>query len=122
MTVQLRDPAHYLTALKTTSTPQRLLWLDCATVSDKVQGMYVERWNGAALGTTHYTSRKNERKDTLNTYTDPLELWQVVDGFCRKRRQVLWAYDLPSQLRVSQGLLRLPELGWHLDKIVLERT
>ena len=70
MTVQLRDPAHYLTALKTTSTPQRLLWLDCATVASKEQGMFVERWNGAALGTTHYTSRKKERNPGEHPYHD----------------------------------------------------
>jgi hypothetical protein len=122
MTVQLRDPAHYLQALKTTGTPERLLFLDCATTSEKDRGMWVEKWNGAALGTTHYTSKKHTRTDKLDTYIDPLKMWQIVDGFCRKRRQVLWAYDLASQLRVSQGLVWLPELGWHLDKIVLERT
>lgn len=118
----LRDPAHYLKALKTTSTSKRLLWLDCSTYSSKDKGLFVERWKGGVLGTTHYTSRKGERTDTLKTFDHSLDLWQHVDGFCRKRRQVLWAFDLAKQLRVSEGLLRLPELGWKLDKIVLERT
>lgn len=118
----LRDPAHYLKDLKTTSTPKRMLWLDCASASSKHQGMWVESWNGAALGTTHYTRRKQERKDTLLAYADSVDLWHAVDAFCRQRRNVLFAYDLATQLRISQGLLWLPELGWRLDKIVLERT
>jgi hypothetical protein len=122
MTVTLRDPAHYLKALKTTQTPKRLFWLDCATNSTKVTGMWVKTWNGGALGTTHWTRGKSVRVDTLNTYKEPLELWSAVDSFCRKRRQVLFAFDLATQMRVSQALVCLPELGWHLDKIVLERT
>ena len=122
MTVTLRDPAHYLSALKTTSTPKRMLWLDCASTTAKETGMWVERWNGAAIGTTHYTRRLQQRKDTLTTFFEPDDLWLAVDDFCRQRRNVLFAYDLATQLRISQGLLQLPLLGWHLDKIVLERT
>ncbi len=122
MTITLRDPAHYLKPLKTTGTPKRLLFLDCATRSEKQTGMWVEKWNGAAMGTTYYTRGTNHRKDAQRLYTEPLDLWVAVDAFCGKRRQVLFAYDLATQMRVSQALLRLPELGWHLDKIVLERT
>lgn len=117
-----RDPAHYLKALKTTQTPKRLLWLDCATRTTKQTGMWVEQWNGAALGTTHYTRSKGQRKDTMRPFHEPLDLWHAADTFCTQRRTVLFAYDLATQLRVSQGLLCLPQLGWHLDKIVLERT
>lgn len=122
MGTTLRDPAHYLKRLKTTGTPKRLLWLDCATQSNRQQGMWVESWNGGALGTTHWTREKRTRKDTLATYADALDLWQHADDFCNNRRTVLFAYDLAAQLRVSRGLIHLPELGWHLDKIVLERT
>lgn len=122
MTITLRDPAHYLSALQTTSTPKRLLWLDCATKSALDKGLWTETWHGAALGMTHYTRKLGKRTDEVLVTDDPLWLWACVDTFCRRHRNVLWAYDLATQLRVSQGLLRLPELGWRLDKIVLERT
>jgi hypothetical protein len=122
MTITLRDPAHYLKALKTTQTPKRLLWLDCASTSRKETGMWVQSWNGAALGTTYWTRGKNVRKDALDLFIDALDMWQHVDGYCRKRRQVMFAYDLTTQMRVSRALICLPELGWKLDKIVLERT
>lgn len=119
---QYRDPAHYLKPLQTTTTPKRLLWLDCACRSEKEQGLWVDRWQAAALGSTHWTSKRGVRKDTLNTYTDPAEMWQVAANYCTAgRRVVLFAYDLAYQLRVSELLVHLPRAGWHLDKIVLER-
>lgn len=118
-----RDPAHYLSALRSTTTPKRLLWLDCAAQSSKESGLWVERWHVGALGRTHYTSRKGKRVDRMEDFTDAAELWQWADEFCTaNRRVVLFAYDLAYQLRVSQALVHLPRLGWRLDKIVLERT
>lgn len=118
-----RDPAHYLQKVVTTNTPKRLLWLDCSTQTSREQGLFVDRWRAGALGTTHYTSRKRERVDTLNVYRSLTDLWARVDGFCvAGRRTVLFGYDLAAQLRVSQAMLQLPLLGWSLDKIVLERT
>lgn len=118
-----RDPPHYLKALKTTTTPKRLLWLDCAGYSNHEHGIFVERWASGALGQTHWTSRKGERKDVTKGYATPDMLWADADSFCHSnRRVVLFAYDLPLQLRLSRALIELPALGWHLDKIVLERT
>lgn len=118
-----RDPAHYLKPIVSTNTPRRLLWLDCATRPQREQGLMVQRWAGGALGTTHWTSRKGERKDVTQWHDDLSALWQQVDGFCNSgRRCVLWGYDLATQLRVSGALYALPEFGWTLDNIVLERA
>lgn len=76
-----------------------------------------------ALGTTHYTSRQAKRVDRVSTHETPAELWSAADAFITpNRRVVLFAYDLALQLRISQGLVELPKLGWSLDSIVLERT
>lgn len=121
--IQYRDPPHFLKALKTTTTPKRLMWLDCASRSQYDKGMWVDRWDCAALGSTHYASKTNNRIDTMEAYYFPELLWQAVDKYCTsQRRVVLFAYDLGYQLRVSQMLVQLPKLGWRLDKIVLERT
>lgn len=118
-----RDPAHYLEPIVSTNTPRRLLWLDCATRPEREQGLLVQRWAGGALGRTHWTSRNQVRKDVTEWHADLSSLWDTVDRFClHRRRTVLWAYDLATQLRVSAGLLALPERGWTLDSIVLERT
>lgn len=83
----------------------------------------VQRWAGGALGTTHWTSRQNVRKDETKWYDEMSSLWDRVDSFCvHRRRVVLFAYDLATQLRVSGALLALPDRGWTLSNIVLERT
>ena len=118
-----RDPAHYLRTLQSTTTPQRLLWLHCASSLHQEQGMTVARYHTAALGTTHYTSRRKVRRDTMNTYMGPSDLWAEADRFCtRGKRVVLFAHDLAQQIRTSQAMVMLPRLGWELQNIVLERT
>lgn len=118
-----RDPPHYLRALLTTTVPQRMLWMDCASHSHKERGTWVYTWTAGALGTTHYTSRRRERRDTMVGYTDPAAMWHAADGFCvANRRSVLWAHDLASGLRISQALVHLPRLGWTVKHLVLEKS
>jgi hypothetical protein len=118
-----RDPAHYLRALTTTGTPQRLMWLDCQPATTREGGAFVDRWQRGALGTTHWTSKRGVRRDTMSTFTVAQALWSVAADWCRPgRRVVLFAHDLAYHLRVSQALLHLPAVGFRLDKIVLERT
>lgn len=118
-----RDPPHYLKAVKTTTTPKRLLWLASRGRTVKQGDVYVSRFDAAALGKTHWTARKGERRDTIDTYSDPSELWADVAEWCPvNRRVVLFSYDLARELRMTQMLAHLPALGWGLDKIVLEKT
>jgi hypothetical protein len=122
MSITPRDPEHYLSPITTTTIPKRLMYLACATQTTTEQGSLVTRWAGGALGRTHYTSDDGIRKDVMSWFDNAIDLWHYADTFCKDKRVVLWAYDLAEQLRVSQGLVHLPELGWHLDKIVLEKT
>lgn len=119
----LRDPPHYLRPLLSTTTPRRLVWLDCQAQHNAEQGMVVDRWDLGAIGRTWWTSKRGERRDTMRVHRDAAVLWAEVAEFCRPgKRAVLWAYDLAYQLRVSRGLVHLPQLGFRLDRIVLERT
>lgn len=117
-----RDPAHFLAPTTSTTVPRRLLWLDCAGTASDERGTLVRRWQAGALGSTHWTSRKGVRKDTLNAYHTPEDLWRAADGFCvSNRRTVLFGYDLAVQLRLSRALIVLPRMGWELKRIVMER-
>lgn len=116
-----RDPPHYLKRLLTTSTPKRLVWLDCSTRTITHRGMTQLVFEQAALGTTHYTKQKHKRVDTNHVFDNPHDLWSAIDQFCTKsHRVVLFCYDLPQQIRVSQAMIELPKFGWHLDNVVLE--
>jgi hypothetical protein len=49
-------------------------------------------------------------------FDTPAELWQWVTGFCKpKTRTVVWAHNLGYDIRISQAMELLPELGWRLD-------
>lgn len=118
-----RDPPHYLKALRTTTTPKRLLWLATTGHTRKRREHYETHFQAAALGKTWYTTRRNEQRNTIETFDAPAELWDAVAAWCPTgRRVVMFSYDLAEQMRLAQMLTHLPQDGWQLDKIVLERT
>lgn len=116
-----RDPPHYLGKLKTTRTPKRLAFMDVQTDVRKKGKNSVYGWQCGAMGHTHWTGKKQVRKDVLKVHEHPKTMWEMLDGFSVPgKRVVCWTFDLPTQLRTSQALLYLPKLGWHLETIVLE--
>jgi hypothetical protein len=119
----LRDPPHYLKPLRTTTTPKRLLFLSCRGYVSRKRSHYEHRFQAAALGQTHWTARSNKRVDRLDTFDSPDALWDDVQTRLPKgKRVVMFTYDLAEQMRLSQMLTHLPQAGYRLDKIVLERT
>lgn len=118
----MREPAHYLPALKTTRLPKRLLFLDCESTETRHLGTWAQTWKGGALGSTHWTSKKGLRKDQDQVFSTSAELWIEGDSRIRARhRTVLFCVDLPTQLRVSRALVELPVHGWTLTQISLDR-
>lgn len=117
-----RDPPHYLAALRSATVPRRLVWFDCASERKRDGGVFMHEWCTGVVGTTHWTSRKHERVDTMQPAATPADLWDKVDNFCgSNRRVVMFCWGLDRQLRLSQALTILPSLGWSLHRIVLER-
>lgn len=116
-----RDPPHYLSRLKTTRVPKRLAFLDVQTNITRHGKRTDHGWACGALGHTHWTAKKQVRKDFLKVFEDARTMWTELDGFCVPgKRVVCWTFDLPTQLRTSQALVHLPKMGWHLETVVLE--
>lgn len=116
-----RDPPHYLKPLRTTSTPKRLGFMDVQTRSVAKGKNREHVWSCGAMGTRHWTVKTNTRKDDLKVFEHPVDMWRKLDLFCKPSKRVtVWTFDLPHQLRVSQALVHLPRLGWHLETVVLE--
>ena len=116
-----RDPPHYLSKLKTTRVPRRLAYFDVQSKQVR-KGRFSERtWQCGTLGTTHWTAKSRVRRDDLRPFDDPCAMWTFLDSrVIISKRTVCFTYDLPEQLRTSQALIHLPELGWKLETIVLE--
>jgi hypothetical protein len=119
----VRDPPHWLKPLKTTRTPKRMVYIDCLTRYESEHGESSELWRAGAVGFTHWTHRTKEQVDTLDLFGTPDGLWSAVSDFCTVgKRVVAFTYDLAYQIRISKALVVLPELGWTLEKMVLERA
>lgn len=51
------------------------------------------------------------------------DLWQWVTDFCRPQtRTVVWAHNLGHDIRISEALSILPELGWWLEWCNLDQN
>lgn len=118
----MRTP-HYLTGLKTTKIPRIHAVFDCETRASRKHGRLAHRWacGGAAIigkwGDGSY--RTFEARTTKN----PERLWRaMVSAHGAGGEMVVWAHNLAFDLRISEALRLLPQMGYRLDAIVLEKT
>lgn len=113
-------PDHWITANEGSSVPNRFIVLDTeARTIDTPTGQQ-QRWRCAVATYIHFTGKGNIKKRT-EEYTDVRDLWAAVGDHTRKRaRTVLYAHNLPYDLRISQALLHLPQRGWTLENIRLD--
>jgi hypothetical protein len=116
-------PAHTIGPLVTDGIPERHVILD--TEAHRQPRGDGERQT-FALAVAAYLRVAPAAGAALNhteVYTSPGALWQDVLDFTRHRhRTVVWAHNLAYDLRISQALRILPELGLDLDGIVLDYT
>lgn len=113
-------PDHWVTANEGSSVPNRFIVLDTeARTIDTPRGQE-QRWRCAVASYIHFTSRGNVKK-RMEAYTDVRDLWAAIGHHTRQRcRTVLYAHNLPYDLRISQALLHLPQCGWTLENIRLD--
>lgn len=116
-----RDPPHWLKPLQRTLLPKRLAYFYCVSGVTMERGNQIHRTTGMAFGTTHWTRRSGERKDSVAVAADTGILWGSILDFCApSRRTVLWTFDLGEQIRLSRMLPEITVRGWRVDKMVLE--
>lgn len=110
---------HYLRENKVVRVPKLNIILDTESVALETSSGQEQSWR---LGVALYLAQDGRRKDVrrMIRHTTPQELWNEVTRFCRPgRRTALWAHNLGYDLRISQALTVLPELGWELKAINL---
>jgi hypothetical protein len=115
--------AHYLTPLKTDRVPATHIAFDCETRLTTKYGKKAHRWD---CGCATVIRRDFQGQwSQLITYPvgTPAELWAFIAD-CQKGQSkiVVWAHNLPFDLRISEALRYLPQFGYSLEAIVLERT
>lgn len=115
--------AHYITQLKTTKIPLRHVVLDTEAIVEARAGMLHHRW---LCGHTTWVQGDEDAPFRIagdHAWETPVELWEAIsDAAARLGELVLWAHNLPYDLRVADGLDQLVKLDWTLDTINLART
>lgn len=118
----MRTP-HYLAPLKTTRVPRHHIVFDCETRSSKRAGKFAHRWEcGAATEISRWAEGRWSHGQ-VDSYTRPRDLWaDIVLSHAQGDEMVIWAHNLAFDLRVSEALRILPDYGYQLEAIVLEKT
>lgn len=117
------SPTHYLRQNHQNRQPRRHIFIDTeARITYDPQTQQQEQtWRLGAARYLDNDPRRPAPKVTDADYQDVGSLWRDVTAFTRSGvRTVLWAHNLAYDLRVSNALTVLPELGWHLQAIVLD--
>jgi hypothetical protein len=115
--------AHYLQPLRSNRIPEHHIVFDCETAVRERAGKKAHYWTvGASCSISRETEGLFYPRRTELHHT-PADLWHTIAGVQPPgRRLVAWAHNLSFDLRISEALRYLPELGYTLDAIVLERV
>lgn len=121
MSIDERVP-HYIRPLVSQTFPRRYAYLDTESFRDQQsETMEVQTFRIASLT----TDRWSERHQTWNTvaglhFTSAEDLWRHVDKFVvASTPTILWCHNLGYDLRISQALTVLPEMGWQFSVVRL---
>lgn len=115
-------PAHYVRPNHVTRMPRRWLFLDCEATRAATAGGERQSFRLAVAAFDHQDRKGDPPAATQwAELRSPEEVWRWVDERCvNGRRTVLVAHNVGYDLRVSEGLLWLPRLGWELQAIRLD--
>jgi hypothetical protein len=115
--VTRRVPPHYIRENKAARVPHRLVIIDSEAISDRRVSDEVQQWRCGAAMFVHWTNR-GYRHEEIREYWRPQDLWADVAEFTKKReRTVLYAHNLPYDMRITNALTWLPRCGFTLTTI-----
>lgn len=118
----MRSP-HYLAPLRTDRIPAYHIAFDCETKAAKKHGRYAHRWVCGAAATGELSAAGEWGYDSPRAFATPHDLWEYITGeHPHGAALIVWAHNLAFDLRVSEALRWLPEFGYALEAIVLEKT
>lgn len=118
----MRRATHWVKPNHQCRIPKRWISFDTEARRAKDGKVELQHWGmGAAV---RWEYRDHEvRNQTESTFESPEELWQWVTDYCKpESRTVVFAHNLAYDVRVSNALTILPELGWSLDWSNLDRN
>src|SRR5271170_7313100 len=114
--------AHYLDQLKSDNIPGRHIVFDCETRLQERAGKRAHYWACGAAAKVERGTDEDWRNSPTIAIATAAELWErVAAEQPRTGKLVVWAHNLSFDLRISEALRYLPQEGYDLEAIVLER-
>lgn len=114
---------HYITQLKRTKIPDFHAVLDSEARVVKVAGRFEHRFACAATGIVDRGDDGPFGWRSWGAWEYAEDLWGALDCVATEKGElVLWAHNLPYDLRVTDGLRHLLRHGWTLENIAIART
>lgn len=115
-----RIPDHWIKPNDGTQTPRRFIFLDTESRTETTAFGERQTWRCGVANYVYWTDR-GELKQRYVEYTEPEQLWADIVAHTRKRaRTVLYAHNLPYDMRIANLIVGLMTVGWHLDQIRLD--
>jgi hypothetical protein len=110
-------PAHYIKENRAAYVPKRIVILDSEAISERMPDGETQSWRCGAAQFIHWTSKGVIHRDTRG-YTSPGSLWSDIGDHARpKQRTIVYAHNLPYDIRITKALQYLPDSGWSLGAI-----
>src|SRR5216684_7493979 len=112
--------AHYIKSNDQARIPARYVILDAEALRERDERGEVQSWALAVVTFMEWT-KQGQIITSTTRFETPAALWSEVSTFTRRgRRTVLYAHNLNYDLRISQALSLLPEVGWKLRDMRLD--
>lgn len=113
-------PDHWIRPNEAAQVPNRFVILDTEARTTMVNGVETQTWRCGVANFIHRTSKGNWRQ-RIEEYTDVHNLWTDIGIHGRPNaRTVVYAHNLPYDMRISRALEYLPRTGWRLENIRLD--
>lgn len=114
----MRDvPAHYIRPNHKANVPRRMVVINAAAVSEYKTTGEQHTWRCGVAIFIHWTS-KGFMHHTTRTFDSPDQLWGEVCAFTRKKqRTIVYAHNLPYDLRITDALRCISANKFSLEAI-----
>lgn len=113
-------PDHWIRPNEASQVPTRFIFLDTEARTESTANGEKQYWRCAVANFVHWTSRGNIKQE-YREYDTPEQLWSDIDGHTRDgARTVLYAHNLPYDMRIARLLVGLPATGYRLECIRLD--
>lgn len=107
-------PAHYIKQNESVRVPERFVVIDSESRSSFADSSEIQSWRCGVAEYIRWTKTGNIIRERIE-YTGLISMWRDIVDFCRpKRRTVVYAHNMPYDIRITGALHTLPRLGCSL--------